>query len=78
MNVAATIDRTQREYSQAAKDFLARHGIPCPAPIANLRDQYLGSLNGKPAAGATKGFYKVPSTAKGQPVSVLVTFNAAP
>ena len=24
MNVAATIDRTQREYSQAAKDFLAR------------------------------------------------------
>ena len=29
---------------------LARHGIPCPAPIANLTDQYLGELNGKPAA----------------------------
>ena len=29
---------------------LARHGIPCPAPIANLADQYLGELNGKPAA----------------------------
>jgi homoserine kinase type II len=33
---------------------LARHGIPCPAPIANLRDQYLGSLNGKPAALVTR------------------------
>ena len=29
---------------------LARHGIPCPAPIADLSDQYLGHLNGKPAA----------------------------
>ena len=29
---------------------LARHGIPCPAPIADLSDQYLGRLNGKPAA----------------------------
>ncbi len=29
---------------------LARHGIPCPAPIADLSDQYLGELNGKPAA----------------------------
>ena len=29
---------------------LARHGIPCPAPIADLADRYLGSLNGKPAA----------------------------
>ena len=33
---------------------LARHGIPCPAPIANLADQYLGSLNGKPAALVTR------------------------
>jgi homoserine kinase type II len=33
---------------------LARHGIPCPAPIANLSDQYLGSLNGKPAALVTR------------------------
>ena len=29
---------------------LARHGIPAPAPIADLGDQYLGRLNGKPAA----------------------------
>jgi homoserine kinase type II len=29
---------------------LARHGIPCPAPIANLADQYLGWLKDKPAA----------------------------
>ena len=33
---------------------LARHGIPCPAPIANLSDQYLGRLNGKPAALVTR------------------------
>ncbi len=29
---------------------LARHGIPCPAPVAALDDRYLGELNGKPAA----------------------------
>ena len=28
---------------------LARHGIPCPQPIANLDNQFLGELNGKPA-----------------------------
>jgi homoserine kinase type II len=28
---------------------LARHGIPCPAPIADRSDKYLGALNGKPA-----------------------------
>ncbi len=28
---------------------LARHGIPCPAPIADEGNNYLGSLNGKPA-----------------------------
>lgn len=33
---------------------LARHGIPCPAPIANLADRYLGELNGKPAALVTR------------------------
>jgi homoserine kinase type II len=33
---------------------LARHGIPCPAPIADLSDQYLGSLKGKPAALVTR------------------------
>ncbi|HEV2007888.1 MAG TPA: phosphotransferase, partial [Burkholderiales bacterium] len=29
---------------------LARHGIPCPQPIANLDNEYLGALNGKPAS----------------------------
>jgi homoserine kinase type II len=33
---------------------LARHGIPCPAPIADLADRYLGMLNGKPAALVTR------------------------
>ena len=28
---------------------LARHGIPCPSPVANLHDRFLGELNGKPA-----------------------------
>ena len=29
---------------------LADHGIPCPHPVANAAGQYLGELNGKPAA----------------------------
>jgi homoserine kinase type II len=33
---------------------LARHGIPCPAPIADLEDRYLSELNGKPAALVTR------------------------
>ena len=33
---------------------LARHGIPAPAPIADLGDQYLGRLKGKPAALVTR------------------------
>ena len=28
---------------------LARHGIPCPSPVANRYDRFLGELNGKPA-----------------------------
>ena len=28
---------------------LSSHGIPCPKPIANLQNEYLGELNGKPA-----------------------------
>lgn len=28
---------------------LARHGIPCPCPVANRHNQFLGMLNGKPA-----------------------------
>jgi homoserine kinase type II len=33
---------------------LARHGIPCPAPIANLSDRYLQDLKGKPATLVTR------------------------
>jgi homoserine kinase type II len=29
---------------------LAHHGMPCPQPIANVDNAYLGTLNGKPAA----------------------------
>ncbi len=28
---------------------LARHGIPCPAPVASRHNSFLGELNGKPA-----------------------------
>jgi homoserine kinase type II len=28
---------------------LARHGIPCPSPIANRHNRFLGELHGKPA-----------------------------
>jgi homoserine kinase type II len=28
---------------------LARHGIPCPAPVADRHNRFLGELNGKPA-----------------------------
>ena len=33
---------------------LARHGIPCPAPVADLNDRLLSTLNGKPAALVTR------------------------
>ena len=33
---------------------LARHGIPCPAPIADVSDRYLSQLAGKPAALVTR------------------------
>jgi homoserine kinase type II len=33
---------------------LARHGIPCPAPIADLDDRYFSQLNAKPAALVTR------------------------
>jgi len=33
---------------------LSRHGIPCPSPIADRDNEYLGTLNGKPAAIVTR------------------------
>ena len=33
---------------------LARHNVPCPAPIANHSNCYLGELNGKPASLVTR------------------------
>ena len=32
---------------------LSAHGLPCPQPIANLHNDYLGELNGKPATVVT-------------------------
>jgi homoserine kinase type II len=31
-------------------DHLSSHGLPCPKPIANLQNEFLGTLNGKPAS----------------------------
>ncbi|MEO6422221.1 MAG: homoserine kinase [Candidatus Nitrotoga sp.] len=31
------------------KSHLARHGIPCPSPVANRHSRFLSELNGKPA-----------------------------
>ena len=42
---------------------LARHGIPCPAPIADLGDRFLSTLNGKPAALVTR----LPGASIGRP-----------
>jgi homoserine kinase type II len=33
---------------------LARHGIPCPSPLADLSNRFLQRLNGKPAALVTR------------------------
>jgi homoserine kinase type II len=33
---------------------LSRHGIPCPAPVADLGDRFFSELNGKPAALVTR------------------------
>jgi homoserine kinase type II len=33
---------------------LSRHGIPCPSPMADRRNQLLSTLNGKPACIATR------------------------
>lgn len=33
---------------------LARHGIPCPAPMANRHNAFLGTLHGKPACIVTR------------------------
>lgn len=42
---------TQKElpYFLTLMDHLARHGVPCPQPVANIADSLLVSLNGKPA-----------------------------
>ena len=33
---------------------LSNHGVPAPRPIANLQNEFLGELNGKPAAVVTR------------------------
>jgi homoserine kinase type II len=42
---------------------LARHGIPCPSPIADRENRFLSELNGKPAALVTR----LPGTVVQQP-----------
>lgn len=37
-------------YFLTLMDHLARHGVPCPQPVANIADSLLASLNGKPAS----------------------------
>jgi homoserine kinase type II len=44
---------------------LARHGIPCPSPVANRRNQFLGMLNGKPACIVSRLSGKSTSTPNG-------------
>ena len=48
---------------------LARHGIPCPAPVADLGDRYLSSLNGKPAALVTRLEGEIARTVRAPPTA---------
>ncbi len=44
---------------------LARHGIPCPNPVANRSNNFLGTLNGKPACIVSRLSGKSTATPRG-------------
>src|SRR6185503_13908462 len=48
---------------------LSSHGIPCPKPIANLQNHFLGELNGKPAT--------IVTCLEGQPVKDPIPSHCA-
>ncbi|MBL8481245.1 MAG: homoserine kinase [Rhodocyclaceae bacterium] len=48
------LSRSELAFYVHLMSHLARHGIPCPAPIVDRDNEILGSLNGKPAALVTR------------------------
>ncbi len=48
---------------------LANHGVPCPRPVADLKDHMVGHLNGKPAA--------IVSRLPGKPISSPTSLHCA-
>ncbi len=55
--VLTLFEKLQREQLPFLIDLLAHlaaHGIPCPRPVANLDNQFIGILNGKPACLASR------------------------
>jgi homoserine kinase type II len=48
------LTRDELSYYLHLMAHLARCGIPCPAPVADSDDRFLGSLNGRPAAIVTR------------------------
>ena len=43
------LQRAELPYFINLMAHLARHGVPCPSPMASLNNQFLNELNGKPA-----------------------------
>ncbi len=54
LTVFEKLTRTELPFYVHLMAHLARHGIPCPAPIADRDNEYLGTIHGKPAMLATR------------------------
>ena len=54
LTIFEKLTRTELPYYLHLMAHLARHGIPCPAPIANNANEILLELKGKPAALVTR------------------------